>query len=73
MKFVSWIAAANVLLTGSWDKSLRYWDCRSPSPSCTVSLPERLYSADAKGSLVLAATAERKLLVFDMRQPSKVC
>lgn len=72
VKFVSWLPDANVLLSGSWDKTLRYWDCRSSVASCTVILPERLYGADAKGNVVAAATAERKILVYDIRQPANV-
>ena len=34
----------NLLVTGSWDKTLKYWDTRQPSPALQVQLPERCYA-----------------------------
>eukprot|EP01126_Amoeba_proteus_P037772 TRINITY_DN3912_c0_g1_i5.p1 TRINITY_DN3912_c0_g1~~TRINITY_DN3912_c0_g1_i5.p1 ORF type:complete len:120 (+),score=19.96 TRINITY_DN3912_c0_g1_i5:397-756(+) len=70
VKYVQWINDKNVLLTGSWDKTLRYWDGRSPTATGIVSLPERLYAADVGGNTVVVGTAERKVLVYDLRNPS---
>eukprot|EP01126_Amoeba_proteus_P037767 TRINITY_DN3912_c0_g1_i17.p1 TRINITY_DN3912_c0_g1~~TRINITY_DN3912_c0_g1_i17.p1 ORF type:complete len:225 (-),score=33.16 TRINITY_DN3912_c0_g1_i17:709-1383(-) len=72
VKYVQWINDKNVLLTGSWDKTLRYWDGRSPTATGIVSLPERLYAADVGGNTVVVGTAERKVLVYDLRNPSTV-
>lgn len=33
-------------MTGSWDKTLKFWDTRSPTPMLTINLPERCYCAD---------------------------
>ncbi|KAI9244723.1 WD40-repeat-containing domain protein [Sporodiniella umbellata] len=62
----------NVLATGSWDKTIKYWDTRSPSPVGTVQLPERLYSMDSKSDLMVAATADRHVLVFNLNNPTTI-
>ncbi|KAJ3876295.1 WD40-repeat-containing domain protein [Lentinula edodes] len=45
-----------------------YWDVRAPSPIATVKLPERCYALDARYPLMVAATAERRILTFDLAQ-----
>lgn len=41
IKGVGWAAEKQFLVTGSWDKSLRYWDPRSPAtPVLALPMPE---------------------------------
>ena len=55
----------NMLITGSWDKTIRYWDLRSPSPVYQHQLPERVYAMDAVFPVLVVALAgpERKIQV----------
>lgn len=32
-----------LVATGSWDKTIKYWDVRSQNPVASVALPERCY------------------------------
>lgn len=61
----------NVLVTGSWDKTLKYWDTRAPAntPLATVQLPERCYAMDVQGLLLTVATAEKHISVFNLNNP----
>lgn len=52
--------------SGSWDKTIRFWDLRANVQSSVVSLPERVYGMDLSGQWVVAATADRKLPVLDI-------
>ncbi|KAG2198233.1 hypothetical protein INT46_005224 [Mucor plumbeus] len=63
---------ANILATGSWDKTIKYWDLRSPQPVGTVQLGERCYSMDTKGDLLVAATADRKIHIFNLSNPTTI-
>jgi mRNA export factor len=58
--------------TGSWDKTLKYWDTRSPTPMASVQLSERCYAMDVKHPLLVVATADRQVHVFDIRKPSQI-
>jgi len=60
------------LMTGGWDKTIKYWDGKQPNPVLTVQLPEKLYSATVAGSHVVAALAERQILVYDLKAPGQV-
>jgi len=59
----------NCLQTGSWDKTIKYWDGRQSAPAFSLNLPERVYCADCKPPLCVVATAERHIVVFDLRKP----
>ncbi|KAI0980078.1 hypothetical protein GJ496_000544 [Pomphorhynchus laevis] len=59
------------IMTGSWDKSLRFWDLRSPQPILNLTVPERVYSADVLGPMAVVCTADRGIHVYDLNQQPK--
>jgi mRNA export factor len=54
-------ANAPIIASGSWDRTVRYWDMRQPQPIGALQLPERVYAMDAAGPLLVAATADNNL------------
>ncbi|KAJ8305595.1 hypothetical protein KUTeg_016140 [Tegillarca granosa] len=68
VKTVHWIKAPNYscLMTGSWDKTLKFWDTRSPNPIDTIQLPERCYCADVVFPMAVVGTANRELLIYQL-------
>jgi len=72
VKVVKWIEApqGGILATGSWDKTVKYWDLRSPTPVSTVQLPERCYSMDVQYPLMVVGTAERHIQIFNLTNPT---
>jgi mRNA export factor len=72
IKGISHVQEANCVVTGSWDKTIKYWDTRSPTPMATVNLSERCYAMDARYPMLVVATANRQIDIFDMRKPSVV-
>jgi len=70
IKSVFWMDEMNLLQTGSWDKTLRYWDGRQANPAHSINLIERVYSADVKFPLAVLALAERHIVIYDLRNPS---
>jgi len=71
IKDLCWMEEMQCLVTGSWDKTLKFWDGRSPTPGYTNQLPERLFSMDVKYPLCVAATADRNILIYDLRKPNQ--
>ncbi|KAF8553955.1 WD40 repeat-like protein [Imleria badia] len=72
IKAVRWIETpqGGILATGSWDKTLKYWDLRSASPVSTVKLPERCYTMDAQYPLLVVGTAGRHIQIYNLTSPS---
>jgi mRNA export factor len=62
----------SALVTGSWDKTVKYWDLRSPQPMATVQLPERVYSMDLVNPLLVVGTAERHICIFNLSNPTQI-
>lgn len=60
------------VVTGSWDKSVRYWDLRAPraSPVGAVQLSDKVYAMDCRDPLLVVGTADQKLRVYDVRKPT---
>ncbi|KAJ3533353.1 hypothetical protein NM688_g7294 [Phlebia brevispora] len=73
IKSVKWIdmpGQGGFLATGSWDKTVKYWDIRSPAPVSSVQLPERCYTLDVVYPLMVVGTAERHIQIFNLSNPT---
>ncbi|CAL8089849.1 unnamed protein product [Calicophoron daubneyi] len=68
IKTAHFITAPNYscLMTGSWDKRLRFWDTRQAQPILNLDLPERVYCADVHYPLALVGTASRHVIVYNL-------
>ncbi|KAJ1799836.1 RNA export factor gle2 [Coemansia sp. RSA 2399] len=70
IKFVEAENSSPIIATASWDKTLKYWDLRQQSPIGTVNLPDRAYAMDCNHPLLVVATAERKIQIFNLSSPT---
>jgi len=70
IKTVFFIDELNCLQTGSWDKTVKYWDGRQSNPVQQLALPERVYCGDVKYPLSVIGTADRHIVVYDLRKPN---
>lgn len=61
-----------VIASGSWDKTLKYWDMRSPQPVSTINLPERVYSMDNSQKLLVVGCADRHISIIDLNNPQQI-
>jgi cell cycle arrest protein BUB3 len=59
----------DVLITGSWDQTVRFWDPRSVSPQQhSHELPERVYHMDLTKNTLVVAMASRLFHIYDIRK-----
>jgi mRNA export factor len=66
VKGVRFLPRSNLIVSGGWDKRLKFWDARSPNPAGVLDLPERVYSMDARGNMLVVACAGRHILCYDV-------
>lgn len=62
---------ADLLLTGSWDRSVKAWDVRAPAgkPVASAATPDRVYAMAVVGpSTLVVASAGRAVQLFDLRR-----
>lgn len=62
-----------MLVTGSWDKTVKYWDVRASTgtPVATLQCQERVYTMDVKDKLLVIGTADRYINVVNLNDPTK--
>lgn len=86
IKSVHWVQELGVVITGSLDKTIKYWDMRQSTPAATIQLNERVYAMDVKNPVLVVATAtvsenvldrgvqrqerKNKIFVFETKNPS---
>ena len=59
----------DVLITGSWDQSLRFWDPRAESAEVSShAVPERVYQMDLVNNTLVVAMASRLFHIYDVRK-----
>jgi mRNA export factor len=60
-----------MLVTGSWDKTVKYWDLRQQTPAATLQCQERVYTMDVRNNLLVIGTADRYINVVSLTDPTK--
>lgn len=71
LSFANSPTSANLLVTGSWDKTLKYWDLRSNQPAFSYQLPDKCYGLDVCYPLMVVASGNSDILTFDLNNPTK--
>ncbi|KAG9396384.1 WD domain, G-beta repeat [Carpediemonas membranifera] len=73
---IKYVKEFNMLVSGSWDRSLAFWDWRAPRQQLKTTLAQRVVDLDQKGNYVVAALEPRavniksRFMVYDIRNPN---
>ncbi|XP_071946802.1 mitotic checkpoint protein BUB3-like [Antedon mediterranea] len=67
IKCVEYCPDVNVIITGSWDQTVKLWDPRTPCNAGSFSQPDKVYTMAVCGERLIVGTAGRKVLVWDLR------
>jgi len=62
---------APMIATGSWDKTVKYWDLRQATAVSTLACQDRVYSMDVKDKLLVIGTAERHINIVNLNDPNR--
>lgn len=72
IRCVEFCPELNMVVTGSWDSTVKTWDPRSSSCTGTYSQPDKVYSMSLAGEKLVVGTASRKVWVWDLRNMAYV-
>ena len=73
VRAVRWFEADGnpMLVSGSWDKTIKYWDLRQQGAALSVNCQERVYTLDVRDNLCVVGTADRFINVINLKDPGK--
>ncbi|KAK8218696.1 putative nuclear pore complex protein [Phyllosticta capitalensis] len=62
-----------ILVTGSWDKTVKYWDLRASNsnPVGVVNVQDRVYTMDVRDKLLVVGTADRYIDIINLDNPNQ--
>jgi len=75
IKTIFYVQQMNVLCTGSWDKTLCFWDGRQSTPALKLTLPERIFCQAIRYpvNIVITAPPQNKdkdhVFIYDLHSP----
>lgn len=73
VKAVKYLPRSNMVVSGGWDRKLKFWDTRQPNPAGVIDMPERVYAMDVQDSLLVVATANRQVISYNVQgQPQEI-
>lgn len=53
---------------GSWDKTIKFFDLRTPNPIMQIVLPDRCYTAAVEYPMAVVGTAARQIIIYSLEQ-----
>jgi mRNA export factor len=54
------------VMTTSWDKTIKFWDTRSPNPILSLDVPEKVYCVDVDYPMAVVGTATRGIIIYQL-------
>ena len=66
VKSVHFLPRTNLVVSGGWDRKLKFWDARQPNPVGVLDMPERVYTMDVREDLLVVGTANRQIISYDV-------
>ncbi|KAK6079993.1 poly + rna export protein [Seiridium cupressi] len=63
-------SAGPIIASGSWDKTIKFWDIRQQNPAATLTCLERVYAMDSKAQLLVVGTAGCKIHLVNLSNPT---
>lgn len=72
IRCVGWSEETGLLLSASWDQTLKAWDVRKPGePVATVQLPSKAYTMDIVKNTLVIGCADRHVVLIDLQALAK--
>jgi mRNA export factor len=66
IKSVGYLKSSSLVVSGGWDRKLKFWDMRQPNPVGVIEMPERVYDLDVRENLMVVATANRHIIAYNV-------
>lgn len=64
-------SSIGLIISGSWDKTIKGWSINSSSPTFTTSVSDKVYAIANAEHFLAVGTADKNVSVFDIRKTSQ--
>jgi len=71
IKCVQTYNSQNLILSGSWDKTVKGWSINAPNAQLSTTLNDKVYAMAAVDNFLAVGTADKMVSVYDMRKISQ--
>jgi len=71
VKCVEWSKSEQLLVSGSWDGTVKIWDIRTPKELGTYEQPGKVFTMALTGKRVIVGTSSRQVWIWDLRKMSE--
>jgi mRNA export factor len=62
----------SMLVSGSWDNTIKYWDLRQRRCAATIDCKARVFTMDARQHLLVVGTADRCINVLNLNNLTQI-
>lgn len=67
VKSVLYSQPLSLVISGSWDKTVRLWDQRTGKEQALIKQPQKVFSMDMSGNMLVVGMSERLVHIYDLR------
>ena len=67
VKCIEYASDFNILISGSWDRTLIYWDIRSGQKISTINLPAKVFCCGQNGNILVLGLSNKYVETYDLR------
>lgn len=65
---IFWVEELKMCITGSWDKTIRFWDGQSPQPKLTLQTQGKIFTMSVAHPLMVVGLEDRVISVYDLNK-----
>ena len=67
VKCIEYASDFNILISGSWDRTLIYWDIRSGQKISIINLPAKVFCCGQRGNILVLGLSNKYVQTYDLR------
>ena len=67
VKCIEYSSDFNILVSGSWDRTLIYWDIRSGQRISLINLPGKVFASSLNGNILVIGLSNKYIQMYDLR------
>jgi mRNA export factor len=68
---VGFLPSINLVVSGGWDKKLKFWDPRQQNPATSFDMPGSVHAMDVRDRILVVGTSDHSIISYDVPPTSR--